>query len=69
MTATTPWEKIGRVGVHEMRPGDVLVLHVEQWLSEDERNSLRDDLRRAFGVDHMVVVLENGASLEVVRPS
>lgn len=54
--------------VLDMKPGDVLVLQAEGFLSEDERVRVRAMLEDAFP-DTKVVGLHGGAELSVLRPA
>lgn len=59
-------EKLARVEVVNIQPGDVLVVRTERLLSRDQRETMCAQLASVFG-DVKIAVLEDGMTLDVLR--
>lgn len=57
-----------RVEVHELRPGDRLVLRVPGVVTQETADRLRAQIEARFP-GHVAVVLGDGMTLDVVRPA
>jgi hypothetical protein len=65
---------IERIEVVEIRPGDIVVLHVPEprFLTEEQRieqfEATSEQWRAATGLDNRIVIVSGGIRIEIERP-
>ncbi len=51
-----------------LQPGDVIVLHMQTTIGKDQADAVEEDLKRTFGRDRKILLLDKGNIVTVVNP-